>query len=60
MGKLLGVEPKLAQLIAAGTSICGASAIATKMGAKGFRPALLGGFAFLIVGFSPTLIKLME
>src|SRR6202165_3736672 len=27
MGKLLGVEPKLAQLIAAGTSICGASAI---------------------------------
>jgi len=60
MGKLLGVEPKLAQLIAAGTSICGASAIATKLGAKGFRPALLGGFAFLIVGFSPTLIKLME
>ena len=27
MGKLLGVEPKLAQLIAAGTSICGASAV---------------------------------
>jgi uncharacterized integral membrane protein (TIGR00698 family) len=27
MGRLLGVEPKLAQLIAAGTSICGASAI---------------------------------
>src|SRR5258708_31464855 len=27
IGKLLGVEPKLAQLIAAGTSICGASAV---------------------------------
>jgi uncharacterized membrane protein YadS len=27
MGELLGVEPKLAQLIAAGTSICGASAV---------------------------------
>jgi uncharacterized integral membrane protein (TIGR00698 family) len=27
MGRLLGVEPRLAQLIAAGTSICGASAI---------------------------------
>jgi uncharacterized integral membrane protein (TIGR00698 family) len=27
MGRLLGVEPKLAQLIAAGTSICGASAV---------------------------------
>jgi uncharacterized integral membrane protein (TIGR00698 family) len=27
VGKMLGVEPKLAQLIAAGTSICGASAI---------------------------------
>jgi uncharacterized integral membrane protein (TIGR00698 family) len=27
MGKLLGVEAKLAQLIAAGTSICGASAV---------------------------------
>src|ERR1700676_1009242 len=27
MGKLLGVEPRLAQLIAAGTSICGASAV---------------------------------
>jgi len=27
IGKFLGVEPKLAQLIAAGTSICGASAI---------------------------------
>ena len=27
MGKLLGVERKLAQLIAAGTSICGASAV---------------------------------
>jgi len=26
-GKVLGVEPKLAQLIAAGTSICGASAV---------------------------------
>ena len=28
MGRLLGVDPKLAQLVAAGTSICGASAIA--------------------------------
>jgi uncharacterized integral membrane protein (TIGR00698 family) len=27
IGQLLGVEPKLAQLIAAGTSICGASAV---------------------------------
>jgi uncharacterized integral membrane protein (TIGR00698 family) len=27
IGKLLGVEPKLAQLVAAGTSICGASAV---------------------------------
>jgi uncharacterized integral membrane protein (TIGR00698 family) len=27
MGRLLGVQPKLAQLIAAGTSICGASAV---------------------------------
>ncbi|HTJ02020.1 MAG TPA: putative sulfate exporter family transporter, partial [Methylovirgula sp.] len=27
LGRLLGVEPKLAQLIAAGTSICGASAV---------------------------------
>jgi uncharacterized membrane protein YadS len=27
IGELLGVEPKLAQLIAAGTSICGASAV---------------------------------
>ncbi|MBI1203915.1 MAG: putative sulfate exporter family transporter [Rhodopseudomonas sp.] len=27
MGRVLGVEPKLAQLIAAGTSICGASAV---------------------------------
>src|SRR3984893_4351461 len=27
IGKLLGVEPKLVQLIAAGTSICGASAV---------------------------------
>jgi uncharacterized integral membrane protein (TIGR00698 family) len=27
MGELLGVEPRLAQLIAAGTSICGASAV---------------------------------
>jgi uncharacterized integral membrane protein (TIGR00698 family) len=32
-----------------------------KLAAKGFRPALLGGFAFLfIAGFSLTLIKLME
>jgi uncharacterized membrane protein YadS len=101
MGGLLGVQPKLAQRIAAGTSICGASAvIATntvtkaydedvayavacvtvaattfllsvalaamgletdigKLAAKGFRPALLGAFAFMfIAGFSLTLIKL--
>jgi uncharacterized membrane protein YadS len=120
IGELLGVEPKLAQLIAAGTSIRRASAvIATnavtnahdedvayaiarvivfgsvamfaypfpadgkawivaattflpsialaatgstnlrKLTAKGFRPALLGAFAFLfIAGFSLTLIKL--
>jgi uncharacterized membrane protein YadS len=120
IGELLGVEPKLAQLIAAGTSIRGASVvIATnavtnahdedvayaiarvivfgsvamfaypfpadgkawivaattflpsialaatgstnlrKLTAKGFRPALLGAFAFLfIAGFSLTLIKL--
>ena len=32
-----------------------------KLAAKGFRPALLGGLAFLfIAGFSLTLIKLME
>ena len=118
IGELLGVEPTLAQLIAAATSICGASAvIATnthdeevayaiacvtvfgsvamfahpipadakawivaattflsialaamgvetnlgKLTAKGFRPALLGALAFLLIaGFSLTLIKLME
>jgi uncharacterized membrane protein YadS len=120
IGELLGVEPKLAQLIAAGKLIRGASVvIATnavtnahdkdvayaiarvivfgsvamfaypvpadgkawivaattfllsialaatgstnlrKLTAKGFRPALLGAFAFLfIAGFSLTLIKL--
>jgi uncharacterized membrane protein YadS len=119
IGELLGVEPNLAQLIAAGTSICGASAvIATntrdedvayaiacvtvfgsvamfahpipadakawivavttflqsialaamrpetnigRLTAKGVRPPLLRGLAFLfIAGVSLTLIKLME
>jgi uncharacterized membrane protein YadS len=116
IGELLGVGPNLAQLIAAGTSIYGASAViatnthdedvayaiacvtvfgsvamfahpipadtkawivavttflqATALAAmrpdrqtdaKGFRPALLDGLAFLfIAGFSLTLIKLME
>jgi uncharacterized membrane protein YadS len=119
IGELLGVEPNLAQLIAAGTSICGASAVIAnnthdedvayaiacvtvfgsvamfahpipadakgwivavmtflqpialaamrpetnigRLTAKGFRPALLGGLAFLfIAGFSLTLVKLME
>ena len=122
IGELLGVEPTLAQLIAAATSICGASAVIVtntvtnahdeevayaiacvtvfgsvamfahpipadakawivaattflsialaamgletnlgKLTAKGFRPALLGALAFLLIaGFSLTLIKLME
>jgi uncharacterized membrane protein YadS len=122
IGELLGVEPTLAQVIAAATSICGASAVIAantvtnthdeevayaiacvtvfgsvvmfarpiaadakawivaattllpialaaidpetdiaKLAAKGFRPALLGTLAFLLIaGFSLSLIKLME
>lgn len=45
LGRLLGVDPGLARLLAAGTSICGASAIAA---ANAVRPADDGDVAYAV------------